>query len=315
MAPLSPPEAHEAHEAREALIGDYVAAEDALRAFTDRNFGRMCAACARWTLFAARTNESAAAEGSPRRSDLTPGPFRGPVPGDGKGSREFPRQRAGDAAAGADDRIEWALSSWVTNCCNANHALESMSDASLAGIVASREEGAAWWQKVKQQAAAPCRALTETGCYLTRGRPELCNRYFCEAVRDYLWLIGGDRDGARLAGRLDDLQRRWATLYAVYQSAIVEGGAAPPPAPSARATPEPDLAPTPGAVRGRAGWAAFLTALEAFDADVARFVRPVTADEMAHRLFKVSGPEGSYRPFWEREMAAIGGQIRRDEEA
>jgi hypothetical protein len=41
---------------RDALLADYVAAEDALRRFTDRNFGRLCAICARWTLLAARTN-------------------------------------------------------------------------------------------------------------------------------------------------------------------------------------------------------------------------------------------------------------------
>ena len=83
---------------QEALLADYVAAEGALRDFTDRNFGRLCAICARWTLLAARTNEGLPA-------------------------------------------VSWPLSSWVTNCCNANHALESMDESTLAGIVASRQEG------------------------------------------------------------------------------------------------------------------------------------------------------------------------------
>ncbi len=120
----------------QSALTDYTAAEDALRAFTDRNFGRMCAICARWTLLAAQSD------------------------------------------------AKWRLSSWVTNCCNANHALESMSEDSLAGVVASREEGREWWAKVKRAAGAPCAALTGDGCALQRGRPELCNRYFCEAVRD-----------------------------------------------------------------------------------------------------------------------------------
>ena len=234
----------------QAALGDYVAAEDALRGFTDRNFGRMCAICARWTLLAAQSE------------------------------------------------AKWRLSSWVTNCCNANHALESMSEDSLAGIVASREEGRAWWAEVKRAAAAPCAALTDQGCALKRGRPELCNRYFCEAVRDYLWLLGGERRGAQLAERLDELQRRWTSLYSTYQRAVQDAR---------------DGLRTFRAVRLRreAGTDSFLELLTRFDAEIAGCARPIDAATMTDRLFKVSGDESVYQPFFEREMAGIGGEIRR----
>jgi hypothetical protein len=243
--------------ADDGLLADYVAAEDALRAFTDRNFGRLCAVCARWTLLAAKTNAGLPA-------------------------------------------LRWRLSSVVTNCCNANHALESMSETSLAGIVATREEGRAWWRAVRRANAAPCTALTETGCHLKRGRPELCNRYFCEAVRDHLWRLGGERHGEALSARLDDLQRRWARLYSVYNEAVT--------------APEESFAgrgrPGRGAVRRAAGWADFFPFLEAFDAELAGATRPVTADEVAHHLFKVEGEAALYEPFFAAELAAIGGTIR-----
>jgi hypothetical protein len=191
--------------------------------------------------------------------------------------------------------LEWRVRSWVTNCCNANPALESMSESSLAGIVASREAGKEWWRTVKRAQAAPCGALTETGCHLTRGRPELCNRYFCEAVRDYLWMIGGDRDGKRLAEQLDELQRRWTRLYQVYQDALV---VAETPPPAAR-------------VRGLAGWQRFLRQLETFDAAIAACARPINAADVAGRLFKVDGAREIYEPFFEREMDTIGGWVRR----
>ena len=236
----------------QSALTEYTAAEDALRAFTDRNFGRMCAICARWTLLAAQSD------------------------------------------------AQWRLGSWVTNCCNANHALESMSEDSLAGIVASREEGREWWAKVKRASAAPCAALTEEGCALKRGRPELCNRYFCEAVRDYLWQLGGEKRGSQLAERLDEVQRRWTALHGVYQGAIRDAR---------------DGLRTFRAVRLRreARTDQFLTLLERFDAEIAVCARPVTAETMTDRLFKVSGEEAVYRPFFEREMAAIGGEIRRSD--
>ncbi|MGH2355444.1 MAG: hypothetical protein ACRDJN_27870, partial [Chloroflexota bacterium] len=282
---------------RDALIADYVAAEDALRAFTDRNFGRMCAICARWTLLAARTN----AEG--HGTDLPPDPLP-------KG-KEGPGQPA----------VSWRLSSWVTNCCNANHALESMSEESLAGIVASREEGQEWWRKVKRANAAPCAALTDQGCHLQRGRPELCNKYFCEAVRDYLWMLGGEEAGARLAGSLDELQRRWARLYAAYQGAIaeltrslssgVEGRASRA---EGRGFRFPTLRRRGQAasfnVRRESEWEGFFAFLEAFDQEIARHARPVTPEEVTQRLFKVEGERALYEPFFEQELASIGGAIR-----
>ena len=236
-------------EVQQALT-DYTAAEDALRAFTDRNFGRMCAICARWTLLAAQSD------------------------------------------------AKWRLSSWVTNCCNANHALEAMSEDSLAGIVASREEGREWWAKVKRTAGAPCAALTGDGCALRRGRPELCNRYFCEAVRDYLWQLGGERRGAQLAERLDDVQRRWTSLYNTYQRAVQDAR---------------DGLRTFRAVRLRreAGTDAFLSLLEQFDAEIAACARPIDAATMTDRLFKVRGEESVYRPFFERELALVSGEIRK----
>ena len=199
-----------AQAGQEALLADYVAAEGALRDFTDRNFGRLCAICARWTLLAARTNEGLPA-------------------------------------------VSWPLSSWVTNCCNANHALELMDEFTLAGIVASRQEGRAWWRRVRRANKAPCVALTETGCYLTSGRPELCNRYFCEAVRDYLWRLGGERDGERLAARLDDLQKRWARLYAAYGKAVT--------APDGEY--QRSGRPGPAALRRASGWEEFFPPLAA----------------------------------------------------
>ena len=243
----------------DAALADYVTAEDALRAFTNRNFGRMCAMCARWTLYSAKTNGE---------RDTALGPLVG-----------------------------WRLGSWVTNCCNANHALESMEEDSLAGIVASREEGRAWWRRVKQAAAAPCNALTETGCALQRGRPELCNRYFCEAVRDYLWQLGGERRGAQLAERLDEMQRRWTALYQTYQRAVKDA--------------RDEVRPMqPKRVRKEAGWAELLALLEVFDGEIAACARPVDAPTVSERLFKVSGEKAAYEEFWEREVAAIGGEIR-----
>lgn len=237
----------------QSALTDYTAAEDALRAFTDRNFGRMCAICARWTLLAAKS----------------------------------------DAA--------WRLSSWVTNCCNANHALESMSDDSLAGIVASREEGREWWQKVKRASTSPCSALTEQGCALQRGRPELCNRYFCEAVRDYLWQLGGDRRGAQLAERLDDVQRRWTALYNAYQRAVQDARDGLRQFRAVR-------------LRRETGLDGFLSLLDRFDGEIAACARSVDAATMTDRLFKVSGEESVYRPFFERELDAVGGMIRKPDE-
>lgn len=232
----------------EEALRDYVEAEDALRAFTDRNFGRLCAMCARWTLLAAQSD------------------------------------------------TEWRLSSWVTNCCNANHALESMSEESLAGIVASREAGRQWWNAVRRAPAARCSALTDSGCALQRGRPELCNRYFCEAVRDYLWHVGGERNGARLAERLDEMQRRWSALYGAYQRA------------ADRSKRGEHVAPV--RVREEAGTRAFLALLDTFDAEIAATTPRVSAGLVAQRLFKVSGEPSAFEPFFEREVEAIGGQVR-----
>src|SRR5437867_334041 len=142
------PEAGAADVAAE-LLADYVAAEDALRQFTDRNFGRMCAICARWTLYAARINAEEQAE-------VTADPSLRSRAGGGR------RTAGGSAAGGPPSAVGWRLQSWVTNCCNANHALESMSEDSLAGIVATREEGREWWRKVARSATAPCTALTDT---------------------------------------------------------------------------------------------------------------------------------------------------------
>lgn len=237
----------------EQALADYAAAEDALRAFTDQNFGRLCAICARWTLLQGKTNGGA----------------------------------------------EWRLRSWVTNCCNANHAVESMSEDSLSGIVASRAEGREWWRRIKRANAAPCVALTDEGCALTRGRPELCNRYFCEAVRDYLWHIGGARDGARLASHLDDTQRRWTRLYAVYGRAIAAGRG------GARVDAK--------RVRREAGVEPFLRLLERFDRAVGAVSRPVSPAVVTDQLFKVSGDKAVYEPFFAREVEAISGSIRREE--
>ena len=250
----------------ERALDDYVGAEDALRAFTDRNFGRMCAMCARWTLLAARVNAEAA-RAAPRRSPLT-------------------------------DEVDWPLRSWVTNCCNANHALESMEEDSLAGIVASREEGREWWAEVRRAEAAPCGALTDQGCALQRGRPELCNRYFCEAVRDYLWHIGGEKRGPRLAERLDDLQRRWTRVYDAYQRAAQDD--------------REGKWVNAGRLRKTSGRDDFLKLLTVFDSEIAACSRPVSAELIADKLFKVSGDESVCRPFFERETEAIGGAIRRD---
>ena len=278
-SPSAAPEADAAR--RDALLADYVAAEDALRAFTDRNFGRLCAICARWTLMAAKTNAATA----------------GAAAGD-----DPPAPRPAYATGGA--AVTWRLSSWVTNCCNANHALESMSESSLAGIVATRAEGKEWWRRVRRAEGAPCSALTSTGCHLQRGRPELCNKYFCEAVRDYLWHLGGERDGPRLAARLDTLQARWARLYGVYGEAITAGEGAG----------GNGGRPGPAAVRRAAGWAELLDCLATFDREIAQTIalvaRPVTADVVAHRLFKVDGDATLYEPFFEAEVSAIGGSIR-----
>lgn len=246
----------------DAALADYVTAEDALRAFTDRNFGRMCATCARWTLLSAKVNAE---------RDTQLGPLVG-----------------------------WRLGSWVTNCCNANHALESMAEDSLAGIVASRAEGREWWKRVKQARQAPCNALTETGCALQRGRPELCSRYFCEAVRDYLWTMGGERRGAHLAERLDDVQRRWTKLYETYQRAV-------------RDARDDVRAMERKRVRREAGLDDFLQLLETFDGEIAACARPVTAELIAEKLFKVSGEKAIYEPFFAKEVAAVGGEIRRSD--
>ena len=254
-----------------AALADYIAAEDAMRAFTDRNFGRLCAMCARWTLLAARVN----AESAPPR----PAGF----------ARSFPAAEAG--------AVTWRLSSWVTNCCNANHALESMSEDSLAGIVASREEGQRWWEHVRRVEGGPCAALTGEGCALTRGRPELCNKYFCEAVRDYLWQLCGERHGAELAAQLDALQQRWTRLYGMYQTAL-------------RAHRETGAPLNPGRLRHLSGCVEWPSFLDTFDAAIASCARPVAAETVADRLFKVSGDETVYRPFFQREVDAIGGMVR-----
>lgn len=246
----------------DAALADYVTAEDALRAFTDRNFGRLCATCARWTLLSAKVNAE---------RDARLGPLVG-----------------------------WRLSSWVTNCCNANHALESMDEDSLAGIVASRAEGREWWNRVKRAHAAPCGALTETGCALQRGRPELCNRFFCEAVRDYLWTMGGERRGAQLAEQLDEVQRRWTRLYETYQRAV-------------RDARDRVRAMAPKRVQREAGVGEFVALLERFDAEIAGCARPVSAELLTDKLFKVSGEKAVYEPFFAAEVAAVGGEIRRSD--
>jgi hypothetical protein len=305
------------------LLDDYVAAEDALRAFTDRNFGRMCAICARWTLYAAQVN--AAADEAPALEDES----RASIP-PRPSSPVLPQREAGGG-------VSWRLQSWVANCCNANHALESMSDDSLAGVVASREVGRQWWRKVERAAGAPCAALTETGCSLQRGRPELCNRYFCEGVRDYLWALGGDGHGPQLAAQLDELQRCWAALYTAYQDAIktiriqsatgVDGRAGVtqgvvPRGDAATATSDPSP-PTAARLtnvayrrrerlRASSHWADFFRFLEQFDAAIARHARPVSAVELTDQFFKVNGDREAYVPFFAREAAAIGGRIRAD---
>jgi hypothetical protein len=243
----------------DAALAEYVTAEDALRAFTNRNFGRMCATCARWTLLSSKVNAE---------RDTQLGPLVG-----------------------------WRMGSWVTNCCNANHALEAMDEDSLAGIVASREEGREWWKRVKQSHAAPCNALTETGCALQRGRPELCSRYFCEAVRDYLWQMGGEKRGQQLAERLDEVQRRWTKLYETYQRAV-------------RDARDGVRAMEPRRVRREAGVDGFLALLNRFDGEIASCAHPVTAELMAEKLFKVSGEKSVYEPFFANEVAAVGGEIR-----
>jgi hypothetical protein len=283
----SPSAATEADGARrDALLADYVAAEDALRVFTNRNFGRLCAICARWTLLAAKTNAAAAAAPDP---DASPA-----------------KSATASTSPAPGVPVTWRLSSWVTNCCNANHALESMSESSLAGIVATRAEGKEWWRRVRRAEGAPCNALTDTGCHLQHGRPELCNKYFCEAVRDYLWQLGGERDGPRLAARLDNLQTRWARVYSVYGEAVTETA---PDVPGRRGG-----LPGPAAIRRAAGWAELLDCLTSFDQEIARAIeqgaKPVTADLLAHRLFKVDGDATLYEPFFEAEASAIGGSIR-----
>jgi len=265
LHPSDAPDLSTSSSVLDALLTEYTHAEDMLRSFTDRNIGQLCGMCARWTLLVARTN----AEGAQVR------PPRG-VPA---------------------EAITWRLSSWVTNCCNANHALESMAEDTLAGIVASREEGRQWWKRAQRSQASPCAALTGEGCALKRGRPELCNRYFCEAVRDYLWQLGGERDGSRLAEQLDETQRRWTHLYGAYQDAALR----------ARASEFID----PAQVRADAGTDSFLTLLERFDAEIARCIQPVSAQTVSDRLFKVSGDRSVYEPFFEREVTAINGQIRR----
>jgi hypothetical protein len=288
------------------LLDDYVAAEDALRAFTDRNFGRMCAICARWTLYAAQVN--AEAEHRQETDDVSVAPTNAPA---GSG----PPASVPTAEPGAPP-LTWRLQSWVANCCNANHALESMSDESLAGVVASREAGREWWRTVERAAQAPCAALTETGCALKRGRPELCNRYFCEGVRDYLWALGGDGHGAALAAQLDDLQRRWASLYAAYQEAIRQVR-------SEAAAERIPRAPAPARLtnvqyrrrqrlRTTSHWDDFFHFLDRFDAAIAQHARAVSADEMTDRFFKVNGDRNAYVPFFVQEVAAIGGRIRAD---
>jgi len=283
------------------LLDDYVAAEDALRAFTDRNFGRMCAICARWTLYATQVNAAAA-----QNQDLD----------DVSDSHAHTNQPSSiTAPTPGTPPVAWRLQSWVANCCNANHALESMSDDSLAGVVASREAGREWWRTVERAASAPCAALTETGCALKRGRPELCNRYFCEGVRDYLWTMGGDRYGPSLAAQLDELQRRWAALYAEYQKAIRLSRSEVQPAASA--------SPAPGhltnvqyrrrrRLRATSRWNDFFRFLDQFDTAIAEHVRPVSAREMTDQFFKVNGDRNAYEPFFVQEVAAIGGRIRAD---
>ena len=72
--------------------------------------------------------------------------------------------------------------------------------------------------------------------------------------------------------------------------------------------------PGPAAVRRAAGWADLLDCLATFDQEIAQIVAltapPVTADVVAHRLFKVDGDATLYEPFFEAEVSAIGGSIR-----
>jgi hypothetical protein len=287
----------------------------------------MCAICARWTLYAAQVNAAAdegqAADGGRRTEDESlPNPAIRPS--------SSVRHQSGRGGV-----VAWRVQSWVANCCNANHALESMSDDSLSGVVASREAGREWWRRVERAAGAPCAALTESGCALPRGRPELCNRYFCEGVRDYLWALGGDRHGPKLAAQLDEFQHRWASLYAAYQKAIREVRAqqsdqSSPSAAVARGlVPRNDAAAARDAgtrptaarltnvqyrrrqrVRVAARWQEFFRFLDQFDAAIARHARPVTPAEMTDRFFKVNGDRSVYEPFFVQEIAAIGGRIR-----
>ena len=63
-------------------------------------------------------------------------------------------------------------------------------------------------------------------------------------------------------------------------------------------------------MRRQAGWDGFFGFLEAFDGEIARHARPIPADVLAQRLFKVEGDATLYEPFFQREAAAIGGDIR-----
>ena len=148
------------------------------------------------------------------------------------------------------------------NCCNENHAIESMNPDALAGAVAQAQYGERWW--VALRSVPLCRALTAQGCFLERGRPLLCNRFFCEAVRDYLWLLGGEP----LAKRLDALQEQWMSLYHHYS--------------------RPGL---PGRLLGLLpGWdfptRALVRFLAEFEVDLHRKRRPITLQELERKLFK-----------------------------
>ncbi len=148
------------------------------------------------------------------------------------------------------------------NCCNENHAIESMNPDTLAGTVARAQYGERWW--VNLRSVPPCRALTAHGCFLERGRPLLCNRFFCEAVRDYLWLLGGQA----LAKRLDTLQEQWISLYRHYSRPGLPGRF---------------LALLPG-------WdlptRALIRFLAEFEADLHQKRRPITLEELERKLFK-----------------------------
>lgn len=290
-------------EEQRTLLEDYAQAESMLRAFTARNFGRMCALCAHWTAYlqaaeghVAATDGAEAATSQGGASGVgSQGEALGQAAPTSRGQHDEP------PGAGSTSGDEPRLGSWVTNCCNANHALEAMSRDTLSGLVAAQEHGEEWWRGVETPPSAPCRALTATGCALARGRPELCNAYFCEAVRDYLWLLGGEP----LATQLDRLQQWWRRIYRTYGEAILAGRQDGAAKRGARRRGGPQQR-----ARRETGWGEFPGFLVEFDAALARASRGVTVDDLAARMFKVTGDPALWRPFLAAELEAAGGRFR-----